>query len=807
MTFQSCPTSANKDRRLVYGLLLSVPLLFATACGGGGASSGGGGGGTQPPPTVTAVSVTCASASVPTGQTSQCSATVTGTGNSISSVSWSVNGNSGGNSTVGTISTEGIYTAPKSVPTPYTVSVTATSVADTTKSASFNMIVAGTIATVTQPISSTSGGTLILPDGSSVTIPAGVLASDNTVTLTESSVPVNQPKSQLLAATGPALYLSFSSPPQFQVAKANPLVATAQSGSSSTSTAGITFQLNFGQNLPLAANAMTALASFSSQTGAVLYQGVSSTVDVASRTASAFLEQLCLDAINNALSSPTLSQLTVGIYFVELALQPANAPTQQLLTWKPNAGQFLPSQPCPSSVSANSRVLVVVHGMLSSVEGSFTNLLGTTTFLSSQGYEAVYGIDYDWWNGLQDNGKTVGAYLDKIATCSQGAQIDVLAHSEGVPVTLSALTYSSAAKMSIAHFIAIAGPILGTPAANSTTEQLGTGRYALLTAASSFPFQQMVFPPVSPGGLLDVLNDQFAADLATGTSGSGVLDSIRSTWLSDPILSQLPMVMVGGTFPDPEIAGEYIPLGPCITGCFGDFTQEPFDGIVGLDSVFGEGLDLQLYRIPALPLFHTDLVDNQGVIESLELQLKNISPPRLVTATSSSSASCQDRHWCFGPPGSTFTFTASGLTPSSSRLSIYVQDPTGTQDAPTSVASLSDGTLSWTDPTPTSRAPGAYGIWLYDPDSGASNSVIETICSTNCPSPTSTVSVAVSPQTIQVPVSNQQQFNAAVSGAQNTTVTWSVNGVTGGEFVLAREPPGVSAGRQIWPYLAGATSD
>jgi N-acetylneuraminic acid mutarotase len=44
--------------------------------------------------------------------------------------------------------------------------------------------------------------------------------------------------------------------------------------------------------------------------------------------------------------------------------------------------------------------------------------------------------------------------------------------------------------------------------------------------------------------------------------------------------------------------------------------------------------------------------------------------------------------------------------------------------------------------------------------------------------------VAVSPQTIQVPVSNQQQFNAAVSGAQNTTVTWSVNGVTGGDSTV-----------------------
>jgi hypothetical protein len=52
------------------------------------------------------------------------------------SVTWKVNGITGGNSTVGTISTQGTYNAPKSVPAGGTVQVSAVSVADSTKSAS-----------------------------------------------------------------------------------------------------------------------------------------------------------------------------------------------------------------------------------------------------------------------------------------------------------------------------------------------------------------------------------------------------------------------------------------------------------------------------------------------------------------------------------------------------------------------------------------------------------------------------------------------------------------------------------------------
>ncbi|MGB6876888.1 MAG: hypothetical protein WBD87_12745 [Candidatus Acidiferrales bacterium] len=70
------------------------------------------------------VSVSPQSASVLLGQTVQFMATVTGV--SSSAVNWSVNNVAGGNSTVGTISASGLYTAPRAMPSASNVTVTAT---------------------------------------------------------------------------------------------------------------------------------------------------------------------------------------------------------------------------------------------------------------------------------------------------------------------------------------------------------------------------------------------------------------------------------------------------------------------------------------------------------------------------------------------------------------------------------------------------------------------------------------------------------------------------------------------------------
>jgi len=80
-------------------------------------------------PTITSVSASCLPATLPahqTTQTSQCSATVTGTGSYSSAVTWSAK--------YGAITTAGVYTAPLTVPTSGTDTVTATSTEDGTKS-------------------------------------------------------------------------------------------------------------------------------------------------------------------------------------------------------------------------------------------------------------------------------------------------------------------------------------------------------------------------------------------------------------------------------------------------------------------------------------------------------------------------------------------------------------------------------------------------------------------------------------------------------------------------------------------------
>ncbi|MCX6953779.1 MAG: DUF1800 family protein [Verrucomicrobia bacterium] len=78
------------------------------------------------PPVV--VGVSPATATVNTAATRQFTSSVTGSSNT--SVTWSVNGTTGGDATVGTISAAGLYTAPAAVPSPAAVTVRATSVAN-----------------------------------------------------------------------------------------------------------------------------------------------------------------------------------------------------------------------------------------------------------------------------------------------------------------------------------------------------------------------------------------------------------------------------------------------------------------------------------------------------------------------------------------------------------------------------------------------------------------------------------------------------------------------------------------------------
>jgi hypothetical protein len=85
-------------------------------------------------------------ATVSTDQSQQLVAVVSG--NSNTAVTWQVNGVTGGNSTVGTISASGLYRAPAAVPSSGTVTVTAVSEADTAISASITAAVISPYASI-----------------------------------------------------------------------------------------------------------------------------------------------------------------------------------------------------------------------------------------------------------------------------------------------------------------------------------------------------------------------------------------------------------------------------------------------------------------------------------------------------------------------------------------------------------------------------------------------------------------------------------------------------------------------------------
>ncbi len=128
-------------------VIVGVALLTFSGCGGGGTSSA-----PPPPPLSVTVSVSPSGLGVLLGNIQQFTATVSGTSNAA--VTWSVSGISSGNSTVGTISSTGLYTAPQALPNPANVTIQATSLADSSAIGSATLTILKSVAVTVSPSSS-----------------------------------------------------------------------------------------------------------------------------------------------------------------------------------------------------------------------------------------------------------------------------------------------------------------------------------------------------------------------------------------------------------------------------------------------------------------------------------------------------------------------------------------------------------------------------------------------------------------------------------------------------------------------------
>jgi hypothetical protein len=124
--------------------ILCLAALVEINCGTAGSPPT-----TPVPPSSVGVTVTPPSASVVLGSTQQFQAIVTGSSNT--SVTWEVNGATGGAANSGTISAAGLYAAPAILPSPPGVTVTAVSQVDTQASGSANVALTDNIAVTVLP--------------------------------------------------------------------------------------------------------------------------------------------------------------------------------------------------------------------------------------------------------------------------------------------------------------------------------------------------------------------------------------------------------------------------------------------------------------------------------------------------------------------------------------------------------------------------------------------------------------------------------------------------------------------------------
>src|SRR5580765_1240097 len=133
---------ANMQRtRIAATLALCIGIALFTGCAAMGAGNGSSG------QTSSGVTVSPGPSTVRAGDTQQFTAKVTAAMDQT--VVWSVNGTMGGNSTVGTISTAGLYKAPAALPTPDSVSIEATSSSDKTLSGKVMVMLENPVPTVT----------------------------------------------------------------------------------------------------------------------------------------------------------------------------------------------------------------------------------------------------------------------------------------------------------------------------------------------------------------------------------------------------------------------------------------------------------------------------------------------------------------------------------------------------------------------------------------------------------------------------------------------------------------------------------
>ena len=208
--------------------------------------------------------------SIPLSQSQQFQATVTGTSNK--SVTWFAGGVPGGSASVGTVSPSGLYTAPSAMPSPPTITVTASSTTDSSATGSAIVTLTGGIVIGISPTSATVSTDAGQAFTASIT---GAGASSNAVTWSVNGIVGGNSILGTITPNGAAgaLYVAPAVPPSPSTVS---VLVTSVADPSKSATASVTITCSAANTIspPAAtvslAQTQTFSASFCLATGAAI---------------------------------------------------------------------------------------------------------------------------------------------------------------------------------------------------------------------------------------------------------------------------------------------------------------------------------------------------------------------------------------------------------------------------------------------------------------------------------------------------------------------------------------------------------
>ncbi len=266
----------------------------------------------------------------------------------------------------------------------------------------------------TVPIVAAQGGTVTLSDGASITIPAGLLSADANVTLSRSTQSSAVPIDSWVSASSEYV-VSLGA------------IATSSKQRQATS---VRFRSSVSGDVPFSIPFSSALRPSILQSNLAVVQ-----LQTNDSTAPYIAANPVIDAVKNlatgVVASAQLAAATTTGFSIKIV---TFAESYHFPTYGPVYYSKASHSWQTGTTLSSGRTLVLVHGMLSSVQDTFGPDC-VDGIIAAGGYEQVVGYDYDWTQPPYGAARGLVDFINGL----NSSWVDIEAHSYGTVVTLAAV--------------------------------------------------------------------------------------------------------------------------------------------------------------------------------------------------------------------------------------------------------------------------------------------------------------------------------------------------------------------------------